>query len=274
MKTVLDNCGQRVEAVFSEANANEIFLPLLRRLGGMQRERGGRVLALLAAPPGAGKSTLAAFLRKLSLETPGMRPLTVIGMDGFHWRQRYLDSHTVMRDGASIPLAAVKGAPESFDLESLSRALKRVAAGEECRWPVYDRARHDPVPDALAVNGDIVLLEGNYLLLDAPGWRELRNFADFSVFIEADPEMLRGRLIARHIAGGKDEAAAAGHVDGSDMRNVRLVLSRALPADLRLRLRDDDGFDVVTETQKMGLSHTNLNLNLYNPAASFPPYRR
>ena len=247
MKTILDNCGQKVEAVFSEADVDGIFLPLLRRLTDMQKKKDDRLLVLLAAPPGAGKSTLAAFLRRLSLETPGICPLTVIGMDGFHWPQRYLESHTILRDGASVSLATVKGAPESFDLASLGRALERVAAGEDCRWPAYDRARHDPVPDALDVNGDIVLLEGNYLLLNEPGWRELRKFADYSVFIEAAPEKLRGRLVARHLSGGKGEATVASHVDGSDMRNVRLCLTCALPADLHLRLRADDGFEVVTE---------------------------
>ena len=245
MKYIIDNCGQRVEAVFSEENVEQIFLPLLRRLTGLQGAGGGRVLALLAAPPGSGKSTLAAFLRQLSLDTPGLAPLTVIGMDGFHWPQRYLDSHTVRRDGETVSLARIKGAPESFDVESLSRALARVAAGEDCRWPVYDRAIHDPVPDGLTVTGDVVLLEGNYLLLDEPRWRELRRFADYTIGIEAEPGQLRRRLIARHMAGGKSEEAAVRHVDGSDMRNIRLCLDRALPADLLLRLREDDGFEVT-----------------------------
>ena len=244
MRITLDNCGQRVEAVFSDANVNEIFLPLLRRLTGLHSKKGGRVLALLGAPPAAGKSTLAAFLRRLSADTPGLCPLDVVGMDGFHFPQRWLDSHTVRRDGETLPLARVKGAPESFDLASLRRAVERIAAGEDCRLPVYDRKLHDPVPDALAVAGDVVLLEGNYLLLDAPGWRELCRFADYTIGVTADPEQLRSRLIARHIAGGKREDAVVRHVDGSDMRNIRLCLDRALPADLRLRLREDGGFEV------------------------------
>ena len=245
VKYILDNSGQRVEATFSEANVDEIFLPLLRRLTGLQRDKGGRVLALLAAPPGTGKSTLAAFLGRLSRETQGLCPLTVIGMDGFHYPQRYLDSHATLREGKSIPLARVKGAPESFDLRQLHEALKRVAAGEPCGWPAYDRRRHDPVADALRVEGDIVLLEGNYLLLDAPGWRDLRDLADYAISIAADPDQLRARLIARHMAGGKEEAAAVGHVDASDMRNVRLCQDHGLPADLRLRLRADDTFEVI-----------------------------
>jgi pantothenate kinase len=106
-------------------------------------------------------------------------------MDGFHHPQRYLDLHTTLRDGVEVPLARVKGAPESFDLEALTRAMKRVAAGEDCLWPVYDRVLHDPMPDALVVTGDLVLLEGNYLLLDEPGWRALASLADYTVSIVA-----------------------------------------------------------------------------------------
>lgn len=245
VRTIIENCGQAVEAVFSDTNVQQIFLPLLRRLTEFRKLKGGRVLALLAAPPGSGKSTLAAFLRRLSLDAPGICPLTVIGMDGFHWPQRYLDSHTTLRDGVEIPLARVKGAPESFDLKALASSLKRVAAGENCPWPVYDRTLHDPKPGALTVTGDVVLLEGNYLLLDEPGWRELRGLADYAVSISADPDMLRSRLVARHMAGGKPEEAAIRHVDNSDMRNARLCLEHGLPADLRLTLAADGTFAVI-----------------------------
>jgi len=247
MKINIDNCGQTVEAVFSDDNVKDIFLPLLGRLTDLHRAKGGRVLALLAAPPGAGKSTLAALLRQLSLEAPGLCPLAVIGIDGFRRRQRYLDTHTTLRDGVEIPLARIKGAPETFDLEALSAALRRVAAGEDCPWPTYDRMLHDPVPDALRVTEDVVLMEGNYLLLDAPGWRELRDLADITVSVIADPDMLRGRLIARHVATGKTLEAATRHVDDSDMRNARLCLEHSLPADLQLTLRCDGTFEAGTQ---------------------------
>ena len=49
MKINIDNCGQAVEAVFSDDNVRDIFLPLLGRLTDLHRAKGGRVLALLAA---------------------------------------------------------------------------------------------------------------------------------------------------------------------------------------------------------------------------------
>lgn len=189
--------GIEVNAVYSRDSIDGIFRPLLRRLTRMQREKNRRVLVLFAAPPGAGKSTLLSFLERLAEEDEHSGEVQVIGMDGFHRRQAYLVSRTVIRDGEEIPMTRIKGAPETFDLEKLTERLQMVAAGERCGWPVYDRRLHDPVDNVITVDGDIVLLEGNYLLLDEPGWRDLRGFADYTVLIRADEDMLRRRLTDR-----------------------------------------------------------------------------
>ena len=55
--------GIDVEASYSEKDVNEIFIPLLKKLGEIRKAKGRRVIAMLAAPPGAGKSTLLSFLR-------------------------------------------------------------------------------------------------------------------------------------------------------------------------------------------------------------------
>ncbi len=237
--------GLEVHAQYSRHSIEEIFLPLLRRLTAMQREKKGRVLALFAAPPGAGKSTLLSFLGKLAAENEDIDDVQVIGMDGFHRRQAYLISHTVVRDGEEISMARIKGAPQTFDLEKLAERLRRVAIGENCGWPVYDRRLHDPVDDAITVNGDIVLLEGNYLLLDEPGWRELRNYADYTVLILADEELLRKRLTDRKAKGMKSYEEAMRFVEFSDLRNVRTCLKHSGGADLTLRMIDDGEFTVI-----------------------------
>ena len=91
------------------------------------------------------------------------------------------------------------------------------------------------------MDGDIVLLEGNYLLLDEDGWRDLSAFADYTVSVAADEELLRERLIERRIKTGVERDAAVRFVDFSDMPNVRLCLRKTMPADLRLRIsRDGD----------------------------------
>lgn len=232
--------GLDVHATYSDRAVNEIFLPLLNHLTDMRQKKGKRILTMLAAPPGAGKSTLLSFLEKLSREQPDVLPIQAIGMDGFHRRQEYLLDHYVERDGRQIAMVEIKGAPITFDLENLTESIKRVASGAICGWPVYDRTLHNPVPDAITVDGGIVLLEGNYLLLDEDGWRDLSAYADYTISVTADEEMLRNRLIDRKAMTIDDREKAVQFVDFSDMHNVRLCLNHTLPADLQLRI-DDTG---------------------------------
>lgn len=228
--------GIEVAARYSESAANGIFLPLLRKLTAIQQEAGRRILVMLAAPPGAGKSTLLSFLNRLAGETDGIGRIQTIGMDGFHRRQEYLLSHDTERDGKKIRMVEVKGAPETFDLEALTRRVKSLAAGETIGWPVYDRLLHNPVEDAMRVDGDIVILEGNYLLLDMDGWRDLASYADYTISIRADEEMLRERLIDRKMKTGVSRDESIRFVDFSDMPNVRLCLNCSMSADLQLEI--------------------------------------
>ena len=232
--------GLAVEAVYSERSVKEIFLPLLRSLGALQKEKSRRILAMLAAPPGAGKSTLSLFLQKLSEDDPSITPLTAIGMDGFHCYRDYLAAHTIVRDGAEIPLSRIKGAPETFDLKLLRERIELLLRGGDTPWPHYDRTLHDPVDGAILVTGKIVLLEGNYLLLDEPGWRELRELADYTIRIDAPEEQLYGRLYERKARSGALRAdEVERHVRGSDIPNVRRVLDHSFEGDLNLRMLPD-----------------------------------
>ena len=232
--------GIEVAARYSERAVNGIFIPFLKKLTEMQQVAGRRILVMMAAPPGAGKSTLLSFLDRLAEETEGVSRIQTIGMDGFHRRQEYLLSHDTLRDGKPVRMVDVKGAPETFDLEALTERVKRVSSGETVGWPVYDRLLHNPVEDAVSVDGEIVILEGNYLLLDLDGWRELKGFADYTVSVRAEETLLRERLISRRIKTGVAEDEAARFVDYSDMPNVRLCLSRSVSADLQLEI-DETG---------------------------------
>lgn len=223
--------GIKVDASYSERAAGEIFMPFLEKLEALRQEKGRRILVMLAAPPGAGKSTLASFLSGLS----GGK-IQAIGMDGFHRRQEYLQGHYTERDGKQVAMVEIKGAPVTFDLEKMTESVRKVAAGERCGWPAYDRLLHNPVENAVAVDSGIVLLEGNYLLLDEDGWRDLKQYADYTISVSAEEGMLRERLIARRMKTGVSEEASVRFVDFSDMPNVRLCLEKTLPADLRLRL--------------------------------------
>ncbi len=233
--------GIEVEAHYSLECIRGALLPLLEKLTRLQKEKGRRLLVLVAAPPGAGKSTLCSFLELLSSEVPGLTKVQAVGMDGFHRRQEYLTTHTVVHNGQEIPMVKIKGAPITFDLEKLTEKVKELGEGGICGWPAYNRLLHNPVENALTVTEDIVLLEGNYLLLDEPGWRDLAGHADYTIFIRADEALLRERLRDRQEKSGKTKEEAAAFVEFSDLPNARLCLERSGKADITFVL-DEKGF--------------------------------
>ena len=228
--------GIEYSVSYSDALVDGTLIPLLRHLSQLHTEKGSRVIVMLAAPPGTGKSTLVSFLEYLAKSAIPDKRVQSVGMDGFHLRQEYLLTHTVELDGEQIPMARIKGAPITFDLDALTRKIREVSEGNICRWPHYDRQLHDPVDDAITIDADIVLIEGNYLLLDADGWRNLSRYADYTISLTADEEMLRSRLIRRKMKTGMTQEDAKRFVESSDMRNVRLCLDKTMKADLELSI--------------------------------------
>ncbi|MDO4188179.1 MAG: nucleoside/nucleotide kinase family protein [Lachnospiraceae bacterium] len=237
--------GIEVNAHYSEESINKIFIPLLKRFCDIQEKKGSRILVMLAAPPGAGKSTLLSFLKHLSENTEGLRPVTTIGIDGFHHYQDYLLNHTTIRDGKEIQMVKIKGAPITFDVDMLRNRIKKVASGEVCGWPEYDRMKHNPVEDAIQVTGDIIILEGNYLLLNDDRWSNLADYADLTIKIDADIDMLRGRLIERKMMSGAEAELAKEFVEYSDLYNAKLCITNSKDADITLKLKDDDEYELV-----------------------------
>lgn len=159
-------------------------------------------------------------------------------MDGFHFYNTYLESHTTVRQGEVISLKKIKGAPETFDLKKLTENLARAASGDMCTWPEYKRSLHDPVENFYTVTESIILIEGNYLLLDRPGWCELKHYADYTIKMTADKKELHERLIARKMATGSSYTEASRHVDYSDMENVTACLEHSMYADMELNIHD------------------------------------
>lgn len=227
--------GMSVVAEYSDESVARIFIPLLQNLSELYHQKGSRVLVMLAAPPAAGKSTMAAFLEEL-FHRDDFVPVQAIGMDGFHRYQEYLLCHTLTRDGMEIPMVDVKGCPETFDLPKLTEAVKKIAAGECIGWPSYNRMLHNPEEDALTVDGEIVLLEGNYLLLDFPGRADLKQYADLTIRVTAEENDLRERLISRKHKSGTAYEKAVKFVEHSDLYNARICEKHSSVADITLRI--------------------------------------
>ena len=146
-------------------------------------------------------------------------------MDGFH-----LDNHVLDARG----LRHRKGAPETFDVQGFAHLLGRLKREAEVFVPAFDRALDLTINARFTVTEEteIVLVEGNYLLLDAPGWRDLAPLWDLSIRLDVPLKTLEERLWSRWRAQGLQPNEIAQKVDGNDLANARLVAAQTLPADL------------------------------------------
>ncbi|MBQ4495441.1 MAG: nucleoside/nucleotide kinase family protein, partial [Selenomonadaceae bacterium] len=168
-------------------------------------------------------------------------PIRALGIDGYHFTAAYMNITKIERDGEQILMRDVKGAPETFDVDLLVDKIRAVRQ-EGTDWNIYDRRIHDVLPDYWSVEDDIILLEGNYLLLKEAGWTNVRVLSDYSVFIDAAPELLRERLINRKVAGGKSPEEAERFFDFSDSKNIERVLKNSARADETWKLLSDGDY--------------------------------
>lgn len=215
--------GIVTEVFYSKETIDNVFIPLLKRWSELYNKNKQRVVIFLAAPPAVGKTTIALFLEHLSEQMDDIHPIQAIGLDGFHYHQNYILSHYVDICGKKVPMKEVKGCPETFDIENIEKKLELIH-NHNIKWPIYDRQLHDVVDDAIDVTGDIILLEGNWLLLNEGKWAELKKYCDDCIFIKAKKEMLKDRLINRKMKGGLTKAEALAFYEKSDAKNVERVL--------------------------------------------------
>lgn len=234
MELELTASGFVERVVFADEEIETLHRPLLRRLTRLAAHAPPPFIVLLGATAGAGKSILAAFWEWLSQQHDELMTAQALSLDGFHFPNHVLQQRSITRDGREHVMRDYKGAPESFDLAGMRGKLETLRRGERIRWPLYDRNIHDPVADAIAVTARLLIVEGNYVLLDTPGWRELRGLADFGIFLEADTALSRERLRRRKVRGGYAGDVAEKHYARSDGPNTRLILQKRLPADVVL----------------------------------------
>lgn len=235
--------GFPVQARYTEENIKEIFVPMVRRLDRMQREKGERLVVFLAAPPATGKSTLAAFLAGLSQQLSCM-PVQAVGLDGFHYHQDYILTHSVtFQDGRTLPMKQLKGSPETYDVVHFQEKLEALRHSDPL-WPVYDRRFHDVIEDQLPVTAPIVLIEGNWLLFQEGLWRKLAGQADYTIFIKAEERALKERLLQRKMTGGSTREEAEAFYQTGDGVNVRRTLQGSGPADFSMCMEADGSFSL------------------------------
>jgi len=186
---------------------------------------GHRRIVALAGAPASGKSTLAAELAGRLCEEGCQTQ--VVPMDGFHLHNQILVDRGLLDR---------KGAPETFDVQGLLKLVARLHSEAEVFYPTFDRTRDIAIASAGVVGDsvDTVIVEGNYLLYDAPVWCDLRPHWDLAIRLEIATETLRERLIDRWLGYGMSHAQAEARAAGNDLANAALITQFALAADISL----------------------------------------
>lgn len=80
-----------------------------------------------------------------------------------------------------------------------------------------------------------MITEGNWLLLDRPGWRDLRDLFDLTVMLQVEESVVESRILARWTGLGFDAPTAQKRAWSNDIPNARMVARESLTADLTLR---------------------------------------
>lgn len=212
MTTQLGVGGVRFDVLLDQARA--LITPGCRKLLG------------ITGAPGAGKSTLAERLAAALGEDCRLVP-----MDGFHLAQAEL---------VRLGRADRKGAPDTFDVGGFAALLRRLRSREDdiVYAPAFNRTLEEPIAGAIPAPRDVPLIitEGNYLLVDDAPWSDVGLLLDVVWYLDLDEVTRLKRLVARHIAFGKEPDAARTWAEGSDQQNATLIKATQHKASRTIRL--------------------------------------
>ena len=147
-----------------------------------------RYFIALSGPPASGKSTISEKLANdLSAKDYNT---SILQMDGFHYDDLILKEKKLLLK---------KGAPETFDVMGLINFVSRLQKEDEVVIPIFDRSLELSRSSAVVIskNTKVIIVEGNYVLLNSYPWRELHKFFNTTVMINCEKKILEKRLIER-----------------------------------------------------------------------------
>lgn len=210
------------DALGSACSAREVLELSVPHDVGLLREQietyrteagGERVMIGVVGEPGAGKSTFAAEIVRIMDGDAVLVP-----MDGFHLSNRVLE-----RLGSKDR----KGAPDTFDRHGFVHLVRRLRQQSEdvVYAPEFLREFDEAIAGAITVHRStpVVVIEGNYLLLDESPWDEARACLDAVWYIDLDSDVRLARLTERHKAYGRAQQDAWRWAREQDEGNARII---------------------------------------------------
>ncbi len=198
-----------------------------------QTPRGTRRIIAVIGPPGSGKSTFADQLaRRINAAPQDLKRApraAILTMDGFHYDNMILEA---------IGRMSRKGAPDTFDVAGLGHMLVRLRQNkeEQIAVPVFDRTIEIARASArfIAQQSDLIIVEGNYLLLNRSPWDALKPLFDTTIAIHTPLETLRQRLNDRWRDLGLADDEVQRRVEQNDLPNGAVVMHDSSLADFTI----------------------------------------
>jgi len=98
----------------------------------------------------------------------------------------------------------------------------------------------EPVQDDIFVNLEhkIIIVEGNYLLLEDGEWKDISSLFDEKWFIDIDINKAMQRVLKRHISTGKPPDIAKQRIENNDRLNAELIMKSKKNADIIIKSVD------------------------------------
>jgi type I pantothenate kinase len=151
----------------------------------------------MAGSVAVGKSTTARILKELLARWPSSPKVDLVTTDGFLYPNDVLRRENLMER---------KGFPDSYDVGALLRFLSAIKSGQpDVRAPVYSHLTYDVLPGEYVKidRPDILIFEGLNVLQprelpkDGKFVPFVSDFFDFSIYIDADEELIHNWYITR-----------------------------------------------------------------------------
>ena len=129
-----------------------------------------------------------------------------------------------------------RGAPFTFNSQKFFDDLTTARKSRSGIFPSFDHDIKDPIEKAIHLSTDhkIILVEGNYLLIEEEPWAELKKSWDHTIFINPGIDTLENRLLNRWLRHGLNSQDAKNRTLINDLPNARYVIEKSSDSDTQI----------------------------------------